>query len=109
MRISRTRFAARLVPWIVPVLLLASWEGLVRGGLLPPSQSAAPSSVLRQFLRLAASSSFLEHAFWSIVRLTAGVALGGVVGMLTGLVLASFRVAKNVLSPTIQLLAGVPI
>lgn len=102
---SLRRFA---LAWLVPVSFLVAWEFAVRGELLPPSQSAAPSAIAMNLGQLLLSGSLLEHALRSLVRLVSGVFLGSVLGVASSLWLAESRTADRLVSPSIQVLAGVP-
>lgn len=94
-----------LYAWLVPAALILAWEGAVRAGMLPPSQSAAPSAIA---LNLLSSGDLIEHTMRSLARLVAGVAVGSLAGVGSSLWLAGNRTADRLLSPSIQVLAGVP-
>lgn len=94
---------------IIPILLVAAWEIIVRAELLPPSQSATPSAVAIKMSRLMISGVLPIHGAYSLLRLVSGVAIGGVAGVLSSMYLAKSKLADQVLSPTVQLLAGVPV
>lgn len=92
-----------------PLVLLAAWEIAVRYEVFPPSQAAAPSAILARLVRLLATGPLVSHGAYSVGRICAGVAIGTVAGMFTGLVLGSSGRADALLSPTLRLLAGVPV
>jgi sulfonate transport system permease protein len=105
----RNSLTSRISAWVVPMLLVLLWEIVVRFGLVPPSQSAAPSTVIVSLAKLIWSGILINHALYSLMRLFAGVMLGTIAGVLTSVVLASYRRADKLFSPTLQLFAGVPI
>ena len=94
---------------ILPILLVAAWEIIVRAELLPPSQSAAPSSVAIKMGRLVITGVLPIHGAYSLLRLVTGVAIGGAAGVLSSMYLAKSRLADQIFSPTVQLLAGIPV
>ena len=94
---------------VVPLLLVAAWEGVVRTGLVPPSQAAAPSAVVARLAKLVASGVLPNHGLHSLLRLLGGVGVGVVMGVLSSMYLAKSRTADRLFSPTVQLLAGVPV
>jgi sulfonate transport system permease protein len=94
---------------LLPILLVAGWEIIVRAELVPPSQSAAPSTVAIRLAHLMISGVLPIHGAHSLLRLIAGVAVGGVAGVVTSMYLAKSRLADQVFSPTVQLLAGIPV
>jgi sulfonate transport system permease protein len=95
--------------WIVPVVLVFSWEMIVRAQFVPPSQSAAPSTVIVRMTQLIASGVLIKHAGYSVARLLIGVILGTIIAVFSSISLASLPKADRVFSPTVQLFAGVPI
>lgn len=101
-------FKRYTLAWILPATLLAAWEVSVRANMLPPSQSAAPSHILMRLGDLLVFGSLAEHTGRSFIRLLLGVALGSAAGLCSSLWLAGNRGADRLISPTIQVLAGVP-
>jgi|ERR1051325_4389785 sulfonate transport system permease protein len=94
---------------IVPLVLIVGWEALVRTNLIPTSQAAAPSAVIAQMISLLFSGVLLKHAFYSLARIMSGLLLGSLVGGISGILLGTSRIADRLFSPTLQLLAGVPV
>lgn len=94
---------------LLPTLLVTGWQILVRTEMVPPSQAAAPSDVIVQLSRLVVMGILPNHGVHSLVRLLSGVLIGAVAGVLTSLYLAKSRIAEQLFSPTVQILAGVPV
>jgi len=101
--------SARMVVWLLPVLIVASWEVAVRTHFVPPSQAATPSDVVIRLFRLMASGPLLIHASYSMFRIALGVVLGSLIGVLTSVLVARSRTVNVLFSPTVQLLAGIPV
>lgn len=93
----------------LPVLLVAAWELSVRCSLFPPSLSAAPSAIVVNLVRLILQGTILKHALISTARLLLAVSFGTLAGTVSGLVIAQSTRADRFLSPTIQLLAPIPV
>ncbi|MGY2047888.1 ABC transporter permease [Methylobacterium sp. JK268] len=100
---------------ILPVLLLAAWEGASRGGLvdlrfLPPLEAVAATA-----WREAASGGLLADLAASLARNLAGFALGAGLGIAFGALLGLSRAAGLLLGPAfhglkqIAVLAWIPI
>ncbi|MEN6427281.1 MAG: ABC transporter permease [Phycisphaerales bacterium] len=94
---------------IVPMSLIVGWECIVRLELVPPSQAAAPSAVIVCLASLLAKGTLLKHACYSMGRIAAGVLIGSSIGVSSGVFLGTSRTADRLFSPTVQLLAGVPV
>lgn len=106
---KRRRLASLISAWIVPLVLVVSWEMIVRAQWVAPSQSAAPSRVTVRLVELIWSGVLVNHALYSLVRLFLGVSLGASIAVLTSVALASIPKADRIFSPSVQLFAGVPI
>jgi sulfonate transport system permease protein len=106
---STKRTVLRAGVLLLPVLLIAGWEIIVRAGLVPPSQSAAPSVVALRLARLVGSGELPRHGSHSLIRLLVGVVVGGLLGVVSSMYLVKSRLADYLVSPTIQLLAGIPV
>lgn len=106
---KRRRVLHLISSLILPIVLIAGWEAVVRAEMVPPSQSAAPSTVLVRFGELMWSGVLIKHALYSLARLLIGVLLGVLVAILSSISLASLSRADRLFSPTVQLFAGVPI
>ena len=102
--------AARVaVALLLPLLLLAAWEFGVRSGRLPPTLVAPPSAVLVNAARMTADGSLPWHAWVSLRRLVVGFVLGSVLAVTVGTLVGVSRSAERLLSPTIGVLAPVPV
>lgn len=98
----------RLLPWLLPLLLLAAWELASRSGWLSTRVLPEPLAVLQAFWRLARSGELWQHVAISSGRALAGLALGGGLGLLLGLLTGSLRVAETLLDTSLQMLRNIP-
>lgn len=103
--VSRSRVSA----FVLPLCMLALWDLLVRLSILPPSQSAAPIDVLRALGHLLHKGTLLTDTAYSLVRLVSGVGLGSAFAVAFSLAVTLSPKASASLSPTVQVLAGVPV
>lgn len=106
------RFAAgvgqRLVPWLVPVLLIAAWQIASSLGWLSTRVLPAPVDVLKAAWNLTESGELWTHVKVSAGRALAGLAIGGGLGLLLGLLTGSLRWAETLLDSTIQMVRNIP-
>jgi sulfonate transport system permease protein len=98
----------RALPWLLPVLVLAGWEAASRSGWLSTRVLPEPWSVLTAFWGLLASGELWHHVAVSSGRALAGLAIGGGLGLLLGLVTGSFRTAETLLDTTLQMVRNIP-
>lgn len=106
------RFAAgvgrRLVPWLVPLALIAVWQAASAFGWLSTRVLPAPLDVLRAAQTLAESGELLKHVQVSAGRALGGLAIGGGLGLVLGLLTGSLRWAETLLDSTIQMVRNIP-
>ncbi|MGC4044810.1 MAG: ABC transporter permease subunit [Armatimonas sp.] len=98
----------RLLPWIVPLTLLLLWEALAHTSYLPPRILPAPEAALAVGGKLLANGTLLKHLGVSTSRALMGLAIGGSIGFLLGLLTGSLPLAEKLLDTTVQMLRAVP-
>ena len=98
----------RLLPWVLPLLLLAGWELASRSGWLSTRVLPEPASVLGAFWGLLQSGELWRHVAVSSGRALAGLALGGGLGLLLGLLTGSFKPLETLLDTSLQMLRNIP-
>lgn len=98
----------QLVPWAVPILLIAIWQLLVQVGWLSTRILPAPTAVLQAAIHLSSSGELLHHITVSGSRALAGFAIGGTIGFALGLSNGLFRVSERLLDTSVQMLRNIP-
>jgi len=96
------------LPWLVPLLLLAAWQLSSSVGWLSSRVLPAPWDVLSAFWTLAASGELWVHVKVSAQRAFVGLAIGGGLGLLLGLLTGSLKLADQLLDSSIQMLRNIP-
>ncbi|HSV54363.1 MAG TPA: aliphatic sulfonate ABC transporter permease SsuC [Burkholderiaceae bacterium] len=100
--------AARLLPWLVPVALIAFWQIASSQGWLSTRVLPAPAEVVKAAWALAASGELFTHVRVSAGRALAGLGIGGGLGLLLGLLTGSVRFFETLLDSTIQMVRNIP-
>ncbi|MDA8453392.1 aliphatic sulfonate ABC transporter permease SsuC [Acidovorax sp. GBBC 3334] len=98
----------RLLPWLVPVALIAAWQVASAQGWLSSRVLPAPSDVLKAAWVLAESGELWTHVKVSAGRALTGLAIGGGLGLLLGLLTGSLRWAETLLDSTVQMVRNIP-
>ncbi|TWO70715.1 aliphatic sulfonate ABC transporter permease SsuC [Caenimonas sedimenti] len=98
----------RLLPWLVPVALITIWQLASALGWLSTRVLPAPAEVVKATWTLAASGELWTHVKVSAGRALAGLAIGGSLGLLFGLLTGSFRFAETLLDSSFQMLRNIP-
>lgn len=113
-RAVTTRPAARPAPkrrWlraVTPLVLLAAWEGGVRGGLLDPDKLPAPSTVVETGWRLAAEGTLGGYLLDSVQRAVLGLLIGGLLGLALGTLAGLVWLGDDLVDPTVQMARMLP-
>jgi len=100
--------ALRLVPWLLPVALLVLWQAFSAQGWLSTRVLPAPLEVVKVAWTLTLSGELWTHVQISAWRALTGLAIGGGLGLLLGLLTGSFHWADTLLDSTIQMVRNIP-
>ncbi|WP_445114537.1 aliphatic sulfonate ABC transporter permease SsuC [Acinetobacter sp. WZC-1] len=98
----------RLLPWLVPVLLIIIWQIASKSGLLQSRILPAPTAVVSAFWGLLLSGELWQHVRISAGRALLGLLTGGGLGLLLGLLNGSSRIASTLLDTTLQMIRNIP-
>lgn len=98
----------RLLPWLLPIGLMAVWELSARAGWLSTRILPEPWAVLTSFWQLAVSGELWQHLGVSAARALTGLAIGGGLGLLLGLLTGSLRWAETLLDTSLQMVRNIP-
>ncbi|CAN7508472.1 aliphatic sulfonate ABC transporter permease SsuC [Trinickia sp. LjRoot230] len=102
------RIASKVTPWIVPALILATWEVSVRAGWLSARVLPQPLAVADAAWALSASGAMWADVKVSAWRALSGFVVGGGIGFLLGLAAGVFTLAEAVLDSTVQMIRNIP-
>ncbi|MCR6476256.1 aliphatic sulfonate ABC transporter permease SsuC [Variovorax sp. ZS18.2.2] len=100
--------ASRLIPWLVPVGLIAFWQIASSLGWLSTRVLPAPVDVIKAAWSLTVSGELWTHVKVSAGRALAGLAIGGGAGLALGLLTGSVKFAETLLDSTIQMVRNIP-
>ncbi len=100
--------AVRLLPWLVPVALLVVWQLASSLGWLSTRVLPAPLEVASAAWKLTLSGELWTHVQVSAGRALAGLAVGGGLGLVLGLLTGSVKLFETLLDSTIQMVRNIP-
>ena len=98
----------KLLPWIVPVLLISVWQIASQVGWLSSRILPEPFAVAKAAWELALSGELWTHVKVSLWRATTSFAVGGGLGLLLGLLTGTFKTAETLLDTTLQMIRNIP-
>jgi sulfonate transport system permease protein len=97
-----------LLPWVVPMGLIAAWQIASSLGWMSTRVLPAPLDVITAAWTLGVSGELWTHVKVSAGRALAGLAIGGGLGLLLGLLTGSVRLFETLLDSTIQMVRNIP-
>lgn len=95
-------------PWALPVVLLFLWEIAARTGLITARLMPAPSTVAAAGWAALTDGTLIFHTLISTKRALIGLAIGGGLGFVAGIVNGLWKPAEMLLDSTLQMMRNVP-
>lgn len=93
---------------VLPVVLLVLWQVLVTAEVLDRSRYSTPAEVLGAFVSAVESGRLWPNVAVSVQRVFLGFAIGAVLAVLVGVLVALSRTADRMLSPLLSAVRAVP-
>jgi len=104
-----SRRATRVVGGaLLPLLLLAVWQYVTAGGLVPPYQLPSPASVWDAAVDLWQRGDLQTHVAISVQRVLVGFAIGALVALVGAAFVGLSRAGDVLLAPTLAAIRAVP-
>jgi sulfonate transport system permease protein len=97
-----------LVPWLLPLGLLAVWEAASEGGIISNRVLPAPSAVVIAGWRLASTGELWVNMGVSGLRALIGLAIGGTFGFVLGLTNGLSTKFERATDTLLQMVRNVP-
>ena len=108
MTTTRDRRWQALLPWALPILLLAAWEISVASGLLSTRILPSLTAVVVAGFRLARSGELFSDIAISFARAAGGFLIGGSLGFILGLLNGISTLASRTLDSSLQMIRNIP-
>ncbi|NLN68914.1 MAG: ABC transporter permease [Alcaligenaceae bacterium] len=103
------RMGDRLLPWLLPAVLLVLWQTGVDQGWISPQVLPSPAFVLETLVDLVKSGDLWLNVSVSLQRVLLGFLAGSLLGVLLGCVLGLSRQIESYLLPTFNALVQIPV
>ena len=98
----------RIMPWIVPLLIILGWQAAAQFGLLRPQVLPAPTAVASAAWQLLISGELWTHVRVSAWRALVGFAIGGGIGFALGMANGLSSLSETLLDSTLQMVRNIP-
>jgi sulfonate transport system permease protein len=93
---------------LLPVVLAATWEFIVRAGWASGRLAPPPSVIFAEFVDLARSGDLQRNTLVTLARVAAGFGLGVVVATVLGAAAGYSPLIRRLLDPSLQALRAIP-
>ncbi|MER2030707.1 MAG: ABC transporter permease [Solibacillus sp.] len=93
---------------LLPVGLLIIWEWAGHSGYLNPLLLPAPAAIWNEFIYLLQQQHLLGHLQVSVIRALSGLAIGGSLGLVLGIIIGFSYKSQRAYDPTIQMIRMLP-
>lgn len=97
------------LPWLLPLTILILWQLTAQLGVLKSNVLPAPSAVFMAFWQLSLSGELWQHIQVSAARAAAGLAIGGGLGFVLGLINGTSKLASTLLDSSLQMIRNIPV
>jgi NitT/TauT family transport system permease protein len=105
---KREPLAYRVLPALSVVLFIVLWEAAVRWRAIPPIILPPPTSIFRYLMAMIADGSLPLNLAITFLRILAGFAVAGLLGVMLGVVMGMSRLISRILDPWIAALYPLP-
>ncbi|HEY3640448.1 MAG TPA: ABC transporter permease [Xanthobacteraceae bacterium] len=105
---SRQRTRSFVRGMLALLAAAAAYEAIARSGLFPRALLPVLPKVAETLLDMLADGSMLRHAFYTLSRLLAGLALAVVIGLPLGILMGRLRAVEGFFLPLVSALMPIP-
>jgi ABC-type nitrate/sulfonate/bicarbonate transport system permease component len=102
------KFLNRLLPWLLPIVLLVVWQICSDAGVINTRLVSSPLAVLSSLFRLSITGDLWRNIKISCFRSGAGFLIGGSVGLILGFLTATFKPMEILLDSSLQMFRTIP-
>ena len=109
----QTPLILKVLPVLSVVAFFATWEFLVDSGIVPSTMLAAPSSVVKLFIKKFSDPNpdgalLYQHAWMSIQEAGIGYLLSLLIGLPLGLLMGWFSTVRGLARPIFEMIRPIP-
>jgi sulfonate transport system permease protein len=98
----------RILPWLVPILILLAWQAGSQFGVIQANVLPAPSAVAQAAWHLARTGELWTNIEVSAARALLGFAIGGGIGFMLGMMNGLSSLSETLTDSTLQMLRNIP-
>jgi sulfonate transport system permease protein len=107
-RPDRSKRVSLLFRILVPLGILGLWWLLTGTGVIDPTVLSSPSTTWGSFVNLLANKDLLGDIGVSLARAGIGLAIGGGIGLILGIIVGLFSLGEELLDSSLQMFRVIP-
>ncbi len=107
-RLQLRQLAQRWLPWLIPIVLIGVWQLSASLGWLSARVLPAPSTILQTSWDLLLHHNLLGDIAISTRRALVGLAIGGSLGFIFGLLNGTFPLSERLFDSSFQMIRNIP-
>lgn len=104
MKLNKKFNKFHLISWLVPILLLVTWQLLSLWGILSDRILPAPTDVFQAGVALLGTGELIDYIGISAQRAFIGFLIGGIIGFVLGLLNGLSSIAETLFDTSLQML-----
>lgn len=108
MKLNKKFNRFHLISWLVPILLLVTWQLLSLWGILSDRILPAPTEVFQAGVALLGTGELIDYIGISAQRAFIGFLIGGIIGFVLGLLNGLSSIAETLFDTSLQMLRNIP-
>jgi sulfonate transport system permease protein len=98
----------RVIPWLVPIAIILTWQAASMAGLVRPAFLPAPTAIAATAANMLVSGELWTHVRTSAWRALSGFAIGGGAGFVLGMANGLSSLSEKLLDTTLQMVRNIP-
>jgi sulfonate transport system permease protein len=98
----------RILPWVIPIILIGSWQLFSTLGILSTRVLPNPLDIFTAAVELTKSGQLTSDVWISTKRAFWGFVIGGGIGFILGLVNGLSKISESLLDTSIQMIRNIP-
>jgi len=99
---------SRFIVWLVPALILLVWQAASSFNVAPPNLLPSPIQIVAAAWRTLISGELLRDVLVSFSRASAGLVIGGGLGLIFGLTNGMSKILRGLTDTTFQMARNIP-
>lgn len=104
----KNKVLKRIIPWIIPIVIILIWQMVTMNEWVSTRLVPTPLTVLTSFYNLIVSGELFYHMKISLARALIGLAIGGGIGFILGIVNGLSRFSYLFTDTSLQMIRNIP-